>query len=91
VLTVIDMGGAVKQEWDYDTLTKIAADTIAAIAEDAQGKYGETGLLYECEVGGVFRLWKSIVGQAALDEDVARLQALCNTLAPQPPTIPTLQ
>lgn len=78
-------------EWDYESVTLSAAAIISAIVAEAEGKFGETALLYECEAGGVFRLWASIVGEAALDDDLDRLRAMLEQVRPQPPDILKLQ
>jgi hypothetical protein len=74
--------------WSYDNLTETTVATITAIVEYAEGKLGETRMLYACEAGGVYRLWGELVGDAARDEDVARLNALYEQLRTQPPDIP---
>lgn len=76
--------------WGYNSVTEAAAAQIAAIVEDAQGKFGDTAVLYQCEAAGVFRLWLAIVGDAALEDDVARLVVLCDQLR-APPREPTSQ
>jgi hypothetical protein len=69
--------------WGYNSVTEATAAEIAAIVEDAQGKFGDTALLYQCQAAGVVRLWRAIVGDAALEDDVVRLEALCEQLRPQ--------
>jgi hypothetical protein len=76
--------------WGYNSVTEAAAAEIAAIVEDAQGKFGDTALLSLCQAEGVVRLWRAIVGDAALEDDVARLRALCERLH-APPREPTGQ
>ena len=73
-----------KEAWDYDSVTEIAVANVSAIGADAEGICGELRMWYHSEAAGVFRLWQAIVGEAAREGDMRRLQALCDQLSDTP-------
>ena len=80
-----------KEAWSYDSVSEKADATVLAIVADAEGICGEIRMWYESEAAGVFRLWQAIVGDAALEDDVARLEALCEKLRAPTDEDPTPQ